>query len=202
MRLELIENSNGSVIILDDIFSQETYDTILNQALDLIHSEEIHSHDKIGTAIVDNQYLSRRKGLLLDRIFKENRSNFLYFEKHYEILRKTFSNIKNLPFVFRGIERTNFDESLLGIYDKKDFYRMHNDSSLYTAIFFLHADKKFQGGDLIFDEMNLKVDFIKNRLIIFPGWTYHSVSEVKYPENHEPNFNEFRMSITTFYLIK
>jgi ATP-dependent Clp endopeptidase proteolytic subunit ClpP len=76
------------------------------------------------------------------------------------------------------------------------------DISMYTTIFFLHDEKKFSGGDLIFDDMNLKVEFVKNRLIIFPSWVYHRVSEVLYPQDYEPKFNEFRMSITIRQFLK
>mgnify|MGYP006275353263 CR=1 FL=1 len=202
MRSELVETNNGSVIILDDVYTQDAYNIILSQVLNLIHQEKINAHDEIGTAIGDSQYLSHRKGLAIDGCFTENRHDFLYFVEQFKTIRKVISDIKSLPFIFRGLEKTNYDESLLGVYGKNDVYHVHNDSSVYTSVYFLYDEKKFQGGDLIFDEMNLKVDFIKNRLVIFPSWTYHSVTEVKYPENYEPNSNEFRMSIATFYLIK
>jgi hypothetical protein len=205
MKHQIIESSEGSVIILDDVYSQNTYNIILNQVLDLIQLGKINDHDQIGTAtktVKSSDYLSHRKGLWIDNFFAENRHNFLYFVEQYNTIKKIISDIKSIPFVFRGIEATNYDESLLGIYSNNDGYSSHKDISVYSSIFFLHDEKKFSGGDLIFDEMNLKIEFKKNRLILFPSWTYHGVSKVFYPENYKPKFNEFRMSITTFYMIK
>ena len=105
----------------------------------------------------------------------------------------------SLPFIFRGIEKTNHDVSLLGVYGKGDEYIIHNDSCTYTTIFFLSDQHTFSGGDLIFDQMDLTIKFKKNRLIIFPSWAYHSVSRVDYPINFLPQKNDYRFSIATFY---
>jgi Rps23 Pro-64 3,4-dihydroxylase Tpa1-like proline 4-hydroxylase len=203
MKHQIIESKEGSVIILDDVYPQNIYSAISNQVLDLIQLRKINNHDEIGTATEDDvNYLSHRKGLWIDRFFKNNRHDFLYFVEQKNTLKEIISDIKSVPFIFRGIKNTNFDESLLGVYSNNDVYHLHKDISMYTTIFFLHDEKKFSGGDLIFDDMNLKVEFVINRLIIFPSWVYHRVSEVLYPQDYEPKFNEFRMSITTFYQIK
>jgi Rps23 Pro-64 3,4-dihydroxylase Tpa1-like proline 4-hydroxylase len=204
MKHQIIESKEGSVIILDDVYSQNTYNTILNQVLGLVQLGKIEDHDVVGTAtttVNSSNYLSHRKGLWIDDFFAENRHDFIYFAEHSNTIKKLTSDIKSLPFVFRGIEVTNWDESLLGVYSNNDGYRPHKDNCFYSSIFFLHDEKKFSGGDLIFDDMDIKIEFIKNRLVLFPSWARHGVSKVVYPENYKPKFNEFRMSITTFYQI-
>ena len=202
MNLDLHHTENGSVLILDDVHTENVYQEILNDVLSLLEQNKLQAHDNIGTAKTDGDYSSLRKGIDLDGHFKDQRENFSYFKNHLNVMAKIAQQTQKLPFIFRAIEKTNYDASLLGVYGRNDQYRVHNDEALYTTIFFLCDEKKFNGGNLIFDEMNLEVEFKKNRLVFFPSWTYHHVSKVIYPESFIPKINEYRMSIATFYTIK
>ena len=202
MNLELHQNENGSVLVLDEVHSNEVYLKILDEVVSVLKTVELQPHDIIGTAKTDGDYSSLRKGIDLDNHFSKNRNEFSYFKNHLHVMARIAQHSDVLPFIFRAIEKTNYDASLLGVYGKNDEYKIHNDEALYTSIYFLHDEKKFQGGNLIFDQMNLEIEFIKNRLVIFPSWTYHRVSKVTYPETFTPNYNQYRMSIATFYTIK
>ena len=48
MKSEIHQDDNGSVMILDDVYSEEIYQEILNSVLNLVDNDNLQTHDSIA----------------------------------------------------------------------------------------------------------------------------------------------------------
>ena len=80
---------------------------------------------------------------------------------------------------------SNLDHTQLGYMENSDFYTGHFDVSYHTCLVWLFKQpKKFEGGDLIFTQPKIKVDCTYNRMVLFPSYYMHAVSELKMQDRH------------------
>ncbi|MFZ9688108.1 MAG: 2OG-Fe(II) oxygenase [Chitinophagaceae bacterium] len=200
-KMTLVDRNEGSILIIDNTHSYEIYRKILFEVLNLIQTHTLETPEQLKTAFNTKTFLSNRKGLKLDQIFK-NRSEFTYFENYLTPIQNVLFNLNDLPNTFKWLDNVNNDVTILGIYGEGDKYDTHYDKALYTGVYFLYDEKYFIGGDLFFDDLNITAKYKKNRLVLFPSWMKHSVSEVKYPRTNNIKYNEYRMSLTTLYTIE
>lgn len=85
-------------------------------------------------------------------------------------------------------------EILLSIYSDGNYYLPHQDSSAYTAILWLNEEpKSYEGGRFLFhfeDGQTEEVETKSNRMVLFPSFYTHEVTEVKYlSKNALPRFS-------------
>lgn len=86
---------------------------------------------------------------------------------------------------------------LVSYYGDADRYHRHRDNSQVTTLFWMCKDEqKFTGGDLTLEDSKT-IEFKNNRLIMFPGYTYHEVSPIEMePEDIESGLG--RWTVTMF----
>jgi predicted 2-oxoglutarate/Fe(II)-dependent dioxygenase YbiX len=63
-------------------------------------------------------------------------------------------------------------------------------------IWFYKEPKKFEGGELLFTEKEIKIDLKHNRMILFPSHFLHEVKPIKMKEEFDKGYG--RYSITKF----
>ena len=79
-----------------------------------------------------------------------------------------------------NFSQTNNTHTVINYYENNESYSKHFDVFQYTMLIWLYKKpKSFKGGDLTFDSMNKTIECKYNRMILFPSWYWHSVSEVK-----------------------
>lgn len=200
--IKLVDREEGCLLIIDNVFSEEEYREISDDVEILLENTELSSAEDMLTAKLDGKFFSKRKGLKLDLIFKFDRNNFAYFKHYLKPISKILSQLDSLPYAFRWLENTNKDTSILGVYGNADEYDLHIDSSVFTVVFFIQDNKKFEGGDLFFETPDVRVTHKRNRLVIFPSWMKHGVTKVTYPDNYQPKITEHRLSITTLFTME
>lgn len=124
--------------------------------------------------------------------------NFIKKQKtnHFNnLIKETFFN-HNVFF------NTNCDSTIITYYEEGDSYDTHNDNSAFTSIiWFYKQPKKFNGGNLFFEESGIEIECLHNRMIIFPGYYLHKVSPIKWNEKVD-DFGYGRFSLTHFYWTK
>tara|TARA_R110000787_G_scaffold89528_1_gene189438 strand:- start:1081 stop:1662 length:582 start_codon:yes stop_codon:yes gene_type:complete len=95
--------------------------------------------------------------------------------------QKTFhDHITKTCKIYRGFKNTNTDASMIAYYENSQYYEPHTDSAKYSILIWINKEpKKFTGGDLILPDLKQKIECKNNRLVLFPGYLYHEVTEVK-----------------------
>lgn len=80
----------------------------------------------------------------------------------------------------RQFPETNGDSSMISYYEEGDHFLSHFDVFQFTAIIWLYKEPKgFEGGDLIFDDWDKRVEIKNNRMVFFPSYYLHKVDKIK-----------------------
>jgi Rps23 Pro-64 3,4-dihydroxylase Tpa1-like proline 4-hydroxylase len=105
-----------------------------------------------------------------------------------EFSKKSFAN--------RSILATTEHNMLFSLYLNGGEYKKHYDYSVSTVLFWLNKEpKKFTGGDLILHDIDKKIDYANNRMVIIPGWCEHEVTPVVMDEDEDPTNGRFCISM-------
>ena len=107
--------------------------------------------------------------------------------------------VKNaLPQHYNNFIATDTDGTMISYYDKAKYYKSHSDTVQFTCLIWLYKQpKRFFGGNLKLIDGNATIECISNRMILFPSYLQHEVTEVKSKEDIE--FGYGRYCITHFY---
>jgi predicted 2-oxoglutarate/Fe(II)-dependent dioxygenase YbiX len=99
--------------------------------------------------------------------------------------------------LYRTFKDTSKDFCFVSYYEDKHFYDSHPDKGSFSILIWLYKEpKKFSGGDLIFKDLDLKIDCKHNRLVIFPGFLYHEVTPIKMKKGYK--IGDGRYTVTHF----
>jgi hypothetical protein len=182
-------------LIIKEIYSKEE--------LKLIWKETEFLFDKLGdenetSAALEEDGETRKKsgkGIFLDDVYKRRDfSDLLNITRkifHDEEVKKSIVEL-NSP-MFNMFKKTNWDSTMLQYYEEGNYYKQHQDESFFTAIYtFYKEPKKFEGGDLHFEEYNYTLPIRNNQLILFPSIVSHGVTEV---QMKQPGYMNGRVSI-------
>lgn len=124
----------------------------------------------------------------------------MYIDSYYRFEKRKISNILTLQNKFHNLElhktlasaipmarqfgETNKDSTFVSYYEDSDYFKPHFDVFQFTSLIWLYKEpKQFDGGDLVFDELNEKIEVKNNRMLFFPSYLLHSVEEVKMKTN-------------------
>ena len=64
---------------------------------------------------------------------------------------------------------------------------------------YVKSPQKFKGGDIYFEELDKKIEFKNNRMVMFPGWALHQVSPVVMDEDEEDLNGRVCITIPMWY---
>jgi len=182
-------------ILIKDFYSKEE--------LKLIWRENEFVFDKLGDpeatrAAMEDDGEGRKKsgrGIFLDEVYGRRE-----FSDILRITRKTFNceeldeEIEKMGSVYFNLFRkTNWDSTMLQYYEEGDYYKQHDDSAFFTAIYTFYKEPKcFDGGDLYFEKYDYTLPIRNNQLILFPSIVSHGVNEVTMKK---PGYMNGRFSI-------
>ncbi len=136
-------------------------------------------------ALVDGQSEERKKrgiGVFVDEVYQPNSR---HFSDILEVTRKMYHNtafhemVEPLGIYFKLFKNVNWDSTLLQYYGDGDYYKGHQDQSLFTAsITYFKEPKQFTGGDMMFPNDRYVIPCENNQFIMFPSIMEHEVMEV------------------------
>ena len=186
-------------IIIDDFLSNHIVENIFVELVNLPY----FGPGNTGSAQDDEgNYLKNNKGVFLDTIYKNRRSESIIFSEFH---KKLFDPVilaatQSFDLLFEYYPITTYDCTLVSYYENSDFYKEHRDDSLFTALYYIHkTPKQYNGGEIVFNyrEVEYEPEIVNNRLIIFPGVVKHRVNPVSMPD-HLKNQALGRFCISTF----
>ena len=100
----------------------------------------------------------------------------------YKLRSKEFHDLvlEAMPLHHNNFVNTNYDTTFVGYYDKGKYYKPHHDSVQFTCLIWLYKEpKQFFGGNTKICPIDKTIECISNRMLFFPSYLQHEVSEVK-----------------------
>jgi Rps23 Pro-64 3,4-dihydroxylase Tpa1-like proline 4-hydroxylase len=183
-------------LIIEDFYNQDELKFIW-QELDFLTSA-----NKLVPANVDGSTpLSNALSASLDSIYKDLRYSNISFINQKILSPEIKNAFLSLNELFGHITMINQIHTKIKYYENGHNYHKHRDSPRFTGINYLYKEpKKFEGGDLHFNDYNYKVELKNNMFILFMGCLYHSVTPIILNENAYITGNG-KYSITSFLSI-
>lgn len=186
---------NHKVVILDNYYDKNEYDCIFQECLFLSKDNKLLPPEKTGQP---GPGMKKNTGVFIDEVYPAFRN----FSDILRYNRKIFNpdllqQLIDVDIVFRQIQNSNHDSTLLSYYGQEGYYKPHFDSVNITLIsWFFKEPKAFEGGDLFFEnDVNLSVKCKNNRTVIFPSFLLHGVEPIKISEeNVQKQFGRFALS--------
>lgn len=204
MEIKQIGYDKFSFIIFENVYDQESLDLIWQEADFLCHSHKLQNPETTGSALDEyGRPKKLNKGIWLSNLYNSDVSNYLKLYRNIVNVmndnREEFvKNDINLKLFFH----CNSDGTLLSYYENGDYYDSHHDISCYTLVYWLFKEpKRFQGGDLIFTEIDSRISVKNNMAVLFPSWIDHKVEEIVMPGNIKKFKSNGRFCFTTFFSI-
>ena len=75
---------------------------------------------------------------------------------------------------------------MVSYYENSDYYKSHRDDAIVTVLnYFFKEPKRFEGGEIIFTDYDLKFQVTNEITIIFPSNIKHEVSEIYLDKKYE-----------------
>lgn len=189
-------------IIINDFFDKNELEKIWNEIKFLKDSSGFDDVRNTEPAIdyANNEILASRTGVFLENFYVNHRQNSLI----YKFTRKLYNIVSELPdidILKEQIANTNVDATLVSIYKDQDYYKSHRDRCIISILIYLWEDnKKFTGGDLIFEKYNHTIIPQNNMCLIFQSCNKHEVSKIEKCVDEDVEF--LRVVISTFLNVK
>ena len=194
-------DKNIEVLLVEEAFDKKEYDEIWDETLKFAKSPNL-STDRQMTGVAttpDGKPIAYNKyGFFIDTLY-QNRMDSPYLRNYKKFIYElqTHSELKK-SLTWNAAFQTTSDTTLFAKYTKDGNYNGHYDSSVVTQLFWMcGSPKKFTGGDLIFDDFNVTVEFKTNTALIFPGWLKHTITPVVSKKALKDK--ECRYSYASFY---
>ena len=189
-------------LVVDNFYNKEEQNLIWTE-LDS-HKENFVVDEGIanrGVAKNNNgKPIANLSRIYLDELYenKRERSNILHcYQKLFT--RKIINKYKEKTLAARTYGTTNTDWSQVSYYENNNNYDKHFDQFMHSClIWFYRKPKRFDGGDLIFTDLNETVKCKHNRMILFPSYYYHKVNKVIMKEQYK-NKGLGRFCLTHFF---
>ena len=154
-----------------------------------------------GVAINNNgKSIANLSRIYLDELYKNKREQSNILQCYQKLFtREIINKYKEKTLAARTYAATNTDWSQVSYYENNNNYEEHFDEFIHSVlIWFYRKPKRFDGGDLIFTDLNETVKCKHNRMILFPSYYYHKVNKVIMKEQYK-NKGLGRFCLTHFF---
>jgi Rps23 Pro-64 3,4-dihydroxylase Tpa1-like proline 4-hydroxylase len=180
-------------LIIENFYSEDELKLIW-QELDFLTSA-----NKLIPANLDGSTKnSNALSVSIDNVYKDLRYSNISFVNQKILSSEIKDAFLSLNEFFGHITMVNNMVIKLKYYENGHNYHKHKDRARFTGINYLYKEpKKFEGGDLYFDDHNYKVELKNNMFILFMGCLPHSVTPIQLNENSYITGNG-KYSITSF----
>jgi Rps23 Pro-64 3,4-dihydroxylase Tpa1-like proline 4-hydroxylase len=189
-------------IIVENFYSEQELSDVWKELEFLTNERIMVSGDKTAPAIDNNgNILKNNHGVFLDAFYISNRKASHILTYNRKFWDKEFvEGIKQCNDIFKTISLTNQDSTLLSYYENSNNYLLHNDQAIYTMLIHLYKEPKcFTGGELsLHGDGDLTYELKNNRMILFPSFYNHSVSNI-IMNDHKKFSGNGRYAISQFF---
>jgi len=169
-------------LIEDNFFTEEELTHIWAELDFLNRPDLLLEPPQTGSALTnDGEAKKRNKGVFLESLYKYPEVSALW-----QASRKLFTSytvrFSELHLANKTVLGTNHSTMLMSYYEDGDLYLPHRDRACVTTLYwFFREPRRFEGGELTFTDTGEVIELKNNRMIMFPSWAEHSVSQVSMP---------------------
>lgn len=187
----LAKTQDFAYTLIDNFYTDQEMDQIWKELEYFTSPFRMFSPDMTFSATNQGQLLKNNKSIQLDTFYQNNRN----MSDLLRLNRKLFDTSIFDPFIKLHpyndiIKECSSDYTLLSYYENGDYYKPHKDLAQFTALtWFYKEPKMFSGGEFSFPERDIQVEAKNNRMILFPSWVSHEVSEVHMDQEFEYSTN-------------
>jgi len=182
-------------LILDNVCSEQELSQCFLE-IDLI-SPAFEGPNKTNSAKhEDGSFKKQNKGIFFEQIYTPS---FAFVSPILVQLHKAIKALDSRKYTALSqmnlLSKVSGYNAIINGYKNGDYYESHQDGSALTALFWF-AKEDFYGGDLVFTAFNHTVPFKSNRVILFPSYYEHAITEIK-----SDSENNVRFSVSAFLMI-
>ena len=186
MNIQAKKTEHFGYVIVDDYYDEIEQKEIWKELEYLTSPQILLPAEHTGSATNNGSVLKNNSGIFLDHFYVDrNHSRILSLNKkiYNDKIDEAFVPLHPYNQVSEYIK---YDLTLVSYYENCDYYKSHMDVAQFTAlIWFFKEPKCFTGGEFKFSNYDDIIDLKNNRMILFPSWVMHEVSEVKMNEDIE-----------------
>lgn len=177
MEISLINDSR--VAIVDNLITDEECKKLADYAIYVkennVEIENIASLDQEAESSANIKYW-QEKNLYLKFCPPE-------YTKISDTLGEKFKEALSKYLFAIGSESKSFDideikPTVIHVYRKGDFLDRHHDGRDYALVFYLNEPDEFTGGDLFYNNLDIRITPKRSRLVISPSEEIHQVLEI------------------------
>lgn len=206
MEIKHLSFDKSSIIVIEDLYDEKEIELIWDEVIFLKGKLIKDPFTTITAVDSKGNSLKENEGLWLDNIYTDRKiSSYLsLYKKGIDVLKDAEDNGNQLTkkdINLRSFFNTQQDHTLLNYYDDGGYYLKHSDAVAYTYCFYLFREpKRFDGGNLKFDDLDYTVELKSNMSVLFPGFLMHEAEKVKINKSlvDEDEING-RFCFTTFF---
>lgn len=184
-------------ILVDDFLDEHGLSECW-RTIDSLNIPAMEGPEETGSALdmKTMKPIKQNRGVWLTEIYDKNPGLCplmdVFIERHAEVC----SDSIDMHPAFRCLQHITYS-LLLSYYGDADRYLKHTDHSHVTTLFWLcEEEQRFTGGDLILEDSKT-IEFKNNRMVMFPGYTYHEVTPVKI-DSHLAELGLGRWTVSMF----
>lgn len=199
MLIEHIRSNNFGYTVVDDFYTNQELDILWGELKYFTSPNRFFSPDMTFSATDEGELLKNNKSVPLDHFYQNNRRMSDILRLNRKLFDTSiFEGFSNLHPYNQCIKECSLDYTLLSYYENGDYYNSHKDLSQFTALTWIYKEPKmFSGGEFSFPEDGVELEIKNNRMVLFPSWASHKVSEVFMDQDQEYT-TDGRYCITQF----
>lgn len=186
MKIQAKKTEHFGYVIVDDYYHKNEQREVWKELEYLTSPRILLSAEHTGSATHNGNVLKKNGGIFLDHFYRERScSNILSLNKkiYNDEIDKVFIPLHPYNEVSNYIK---YDLTLVSYYENSNYYLSHMDLAQFTAlIWFFKEPKRFSGGEFKFSNYDDVIELKNNRMILFPSWVMHEVSEVQMDKDLE-----------------
>jgi hypothetical protein len=188
-------------IIIENFYSAEELINVWKELNFLTKSGSLKPPSQTGSATKNNVVLKSNSGVFLQQLFAHNHGLSCIIKYNKKILiKETRDALSANHFVFKYLNTSRLNLSLVSYYENNNYYLPHVDNStLSMCIWMFKEPKKFSGGTFNFSDFQYSIPVRNNTAVFFPSCIRHSVDEIVMNDPNNPIFSgDGRYVITNF----
>ena len=195
--------NNAPVLIIDDMYTEEELGLIWNELEFLTSPRRLLDAKSTNAATGDDgQYAKTATGVYLDAFYGDRKFSDIMAVNRKLFSDEVYKHATQLSIFYGLLRTTNTDHTLINYYDNSQEYEAHVDGTVFTAVTtFFKEPAQFEGGDLVFPQVELVVEKKHNRLVMFPGSLQHAVTPVKMADTYQPFSGYGRYAMAQFLTV-
>jgi len=197
--MEILETHHPYLLIRNFYTNEEQ--ALIWQELDfLTHKHKLQPPQATGQI---NAMMKKNMGVFLDNVYADRSTSNILKVNRKVFSAPVFKAYADLHPLTKCVNVVNSDSTLLSYYESTDHYKPHADQAVVTALSWHFKEPRcFDGGDLVFTDLDETIPVENNMLVMFPSCLRHGVTQVKMKDCVEPWKGFGRYCLSSFMNIK